>query len=147
MATLAETFGVKVGYSDHTRGISIPIAAAARGATVIEKHMTLDRTMAGPDHAASLEPDEFRAMVSAIRDVERALGSAVKEPGRGELATRRAARKAIVARRSIGAGEPFSAENLAIKRAGEGGLAPIRYWDLLGQPAPRAFRMDEIIEP
>src|SRR4051812_11513063 len=120
MDTLAERFGIPVGYSDHTVGIAVSIAAAARGATVIEKHFTLDRTLAGPDHKASIEPGELTEMVAGIRAVSRALGAAAKAPTNAELSTRKVARKAIVAARPISSGEAFSVDNLAVKRAGEG---------------------------
>jgi N-acetylneuraminate synthase len=146
MDTLAATFGLPVGYSDHTAGIEIAIAAAARGARVIEKHMTLDKNLPGPDHKASLEPAEFAAMVAAIRAVSRSLGSAEKKPSAAEMSTRQVARKAIVAAQEIAAGETFSLENLTTKRAG-GGRAPVTLWDLLGTQAKRAYAPDEAIEP
>ena len=146
MDALSARFGVKVGYSDHTAGIAISIAAAARGATTIEKHLTLDRALPGPDHAASLEPGDFKALVQAIRDVQQSLGSAVKAPTAAEMSTRRVARKAIVAARPITAGETLSLENLAIKRAGEG-MEPIQLWALIGRTASRAYAIDEVIEP
>ncbi len=146
MDTLRERFDLRVGYSDHTDGIAIAIAAVARGAVAIEKHLTLDRTLPGPDHAASLEPGDFRSMVSAIRSTSEALGSPIKAPAASEMSTRRVARKAIVAARAIPAGELLSVENLTIKRAG-GGLEPIEFWNLVGQPAERAYAADEVIEP
>ena len=146
MDTLGQRFGLKVGYSDHTDGIAVSIAAAARGATAIEKHLTLDRSLPGPDHAASLEPHDFRAMVAAIRAASQALGSSVKAPTEAEMSTRRVARKAVVAARAIPAGEAFSLENITIKRAG-GGIEPIELWGLVGQRAARAYAPDEAIEP
>ena len=146
MDTLRERFGLKVGYSDHTDGIAISIAAAARGATAIEKHLTLDRSLPGPDHAASLEPRDFKAMVVAIRATSQALGSPVKAPTENEMSTKRVARKAIVAARAIPAGELLSVDNLTIKRAG-GGIEPIEFWTLIGQRAERAYAPDEVIEP
>lgn len=137
--------GVRPGYSDHTLGIDIALAAVARGATVIEKHLTLDRTAEGPDHKASLEPDEMAALVAGARRVSEALGDPVKRPVAAEIPNIAVARRGLVAARAIAAGEAFSADNLAARRAG-GGLAPGRLWDLIGRPATRAYAVDEIIE-
>lgn len=145
MATLRETFGCPVGFSDHSQGITAPIAAAALGATVIEKHFTLDRTMDGPDHAASLEPDELREMVAGVRLVERMRGDGLKAPSPSERKNIVIARKSLVAARPIASGEPFSLENLTAKRPGDG-RSPMEIWSLLGQPAPRAYEEDEAIE-
>lgn len=142
---IEQRFGGPVGYSDHTLGIEAPIAAVALGAQVIEKHFTLDKTMQGPDHAASLEPDELRAMVTAIRHTEAALGSGVKQPGSSELRNRAVARKSIVAARDIKQGETFSSDNLDVKRPGDG-LSPTRWFEVLGQTAKRDFSADEAIE-
>lgn len=146
MDTLAEAFGLPVGYSDHTPGISVPIAAAARGATVIEKHFTLDRAMPGPDHAASLQPDELGRMVQSIREVEAALGSPRKHPAGSEMGNRAVARKSLVATRAIRKGEAFSPDNLGVKRPGDG-VSPFRYWEWLGRAAGRDYARDEGIEP
>ncbi len=143
--TMRQTFGLPVGLSDHTEGIAVPIAAAARGAAIIEKHFTLDRTLPGPDHQASLEPGELKAMVAAIRQVEAALGTGTKIPSPAELKNRAVARKSLVAARDIKAGETFTAENLAVKRPGTG-IAPLHYWDLLGKPAGRDYTPDERVE-
>lgn len=146
MATLGAAFGTSFGYSDHTRGIEIPIAAVALGATVIEKHFTLDRALPGPDHAASLEPDELRQMVNAIRNVELAMaGDGIKRPSPSEIGNRAIARKSIVAARTITAGEAFSRENLAAKRPGTG-LSPMLWDDVIGRIAARDFEPDEMIE-
>ena len=145
MTSLAAAFGLPVGYSDHTTGIEVPIAAVALGATVIEKHFTLDRTLPGPDHRASLQPDELAAMVAAIRNVEAALGDGVKRPTPSELRNRAVARRSIVASRPIAAGEPFSGDNLAAKRPGTG-ISPMRWHEVIGRPAPRDFAPDEAIE-
>jgi N-acetylneuraminate synthase len=142
--TLRAAFGLDVGYSDHTAGIEIAIAAVALGATVIEKHVTLDRRMPGPDHQASLEPGELAAMVAAIRHLEAALGDGRKRPTASELRNRPVARKSLVARRPIRAGELFTAENLAAKRPGTG-ISPMRWDEVLGRPAPRDFSADELI--
>jgi N-acetylneuraminate synthase len=142
--TLAERYGLPVGLSDHSVGISVPIAAVARGAAVIEKHLTLDRSMTGPDHAASIEPKEFQAMVAGIRQVERAIGQGGKAPTPSERKTIPVARKSLVARTAIRAGEAFSAHNLGIKRPGTG-LAPGLFWDLLGRRATRDYAVDELI--
>ncbi len=146
MCSIAQVFGVRVGYSDHTTGIEVPIAAVALGACVIEKHFTLSRQLPGPDHPASLEPAELKAMVSAIRNIERALGDGVKRPTPGELKNRSIARKSLVARQPIAAGERFSIENLTAKRPGTG-VSPMRWDEMIGRPAPRAFAADELIDP
>jgi len=146
METMGEAFGLPVGYSDHTLGIAVAIAAAARGAVVIEKHFTLDRGLPGPDHAASLEPDELRQMVAAIREVEAALGSPLKTPAECEQATRAVARKNLVAACAIRAGDIFGAANLDCKRA-PGGMSAMHYWDMLGRVAQRDYAADEPIEP
>ena len=145
MDTLAKQFGLVTGYSDHTIGIEVAIAAAARGARLIEKHLTLDKNMPGPDHKASLEPAEFAAMVSAIRAVSLALGSPEKAPTRAEISTRAVARKALVAAQPIALGEAFTLANLTTKRAG-GGAAPILLWEIIGERATRSYRADEAIE-
>lgn len=145
MLSMRAAFGVAIGYSDHTKGIEIPIAAVALGATVIEKHFTLDRDLPGPDHQASIEPDELAAMVRGIRNVERALGDGIKRPTPSEIRNIAIARKSLVASRAIAAGEPFSAENLTAKRPGTG-VSPMRWDDVIGRPAPRAFTQDELIE-
>lgn len=145
MDAMADAFGLKVGYSDHTLGVSVAIAAVARGATVIEKHFTLDRSRPGPDHAASLEPDELKAMIAAIRDVEMALGQTVKAPSPVELPNRAIARRSLVAARPIAAGEVLSLDNLTAKRPADG-LSPMAVWPLLGQRAARAYAADEAID-
>ena len=144
MDTLRRAFGLAVGYSDHTLGTTVAVAAAARGAVMVEKHFTLDRSLPGPDHQASLEPDELRRMVAAIREVEQALGSASKAPAAGEIAMRAVARKCLVAARPIGRGERFTAENLATKRA-PGGVTAMRYWEALERTADRDYAADEPI--
>lgn len=145
MQTMHERFGLPVGYSDHTEGIEIPVAAVAMGATVIEKHFTLDRSLPGPDHKASLEPDELTAMVRQIRVVESALGNGTKEPTPAERPNIPIARKSIVAVTAIKRGELFTEENLTAKRPGTG-LCPMRWESVVGQPAPRNFEPDEPIE-
>jgi N,N'-diacetyllegionaminate synthase len=145
MLTIREAFKVKVGYSDHTLGIEIPVAAVALGACVIEKHFTLDKNLPGPDHRASLEPEELKAMVRAIRNVEKALGSGIKKPSPSELKNLPIARKSIVARRAIKKGEIFTEENLTVKRPGTG-ISPMRWNEVLGRKAPRDFEEDEVIE-
>ena len=145
MDTLRETFGLPVGFSDHTPGIHMPVAAAARGASVIEKHFTLDRNLPGPDHRASLEADELRAMVEGIRQVEQALGDGQKRVAPSEAKNRRIARKSLVAAQPIRCGDTFTADNLTSKRPGDG-LAPIHYWALLGRPARRDYAADAPID-
>lgn len=145
MDTMRECFGLNVGLSDHTNGIAIPIAAVARGARIIEKHFTLDRKMEGPDHKASLEPNELKAMVSSIREVEMALGSPLKQVTPSELININTVRKSVVASCDIDQGELFTEHNLSIKRPGTG-LSPFRYWDLLGKPATRSYKKDDVIQ-
>lgn len=146
MKTIGETFGVSVGYSDHTLGIEVPIAAVALGATVIEKHFTLDRSLPGPDHRASLLPDELGAMVRAIRNIEVAVsGDGLKRPSPSEQANRAIARRSLVAACDIASGELFTADNLTAKRPGTG-ISPMRFDDVIGRPAPRDFAADELIE-
>jgi N,N'-diacetyllegionaminate synthase len=145
MLTLKERFGCDVGYSDHTRGIEVPIAAAALGATVLEKHFTLDRNMEGPDHKASLEPDELREMVRAVRNIEMALGTGIKEPTDAELKNRLVARKSIIAARDIKKGELLTEENLTTKRPGNG-ISPMKWNEVTGTSAIRDFAEDELIE-
>ncbi|MBI3506474.1 MAG: N-acetylneuraminate synthase [Proteobacteria bacterium] len=142
MDSIAARFDVPVGYSDHTMGIGVAIAAAARGATVIEKHLTLDRSMPGPDHRASLEPDTFGAMVEGIRAAEAAFGDGIKAPHPVEVPNIAIARKSLVASRAIPAGQPIGPGDLTAKRPGDG-RSPMDYWDVLGTPAPRAFAKDE----
>ena len=144
MDTLHAAFGLPVGLSDHSLGMAVPIAAAARGARVIEKHLTLDRALPGPDHRASLEPAEFSAMVAGVRQVEAALGDGLKRPSASELRNSSVARKAIVAARPIAKGERFSLRNLTAKRVGAGN-SPMLMWDFMGRLAPRGFRKDEPI--
>lgn len=145
MHTIRESLGVGVGYSDHTRGIEVSIAAAALGAEVIEKHFTLDKKMEGPDHKASLEPDELQAMVKAIRNIELALGDGEKKPSESEKKNIDIARKSIVARCDICKGETYTEENLTTKRPGKG-ISPMRWNEIIGQKAIRNFSADELIE-
>lgn len=145
MLEIGEKFGVKIGYSDHTQGIEVPIAAVALGATVIEKHFTLDKTMEGPDHKASLEPDELKTMVSAIRHIEEALGKGHKTISDSERKNIEIARKSIVAARAIKKGEVLTEENLTVKRPGNG-MNPMNWEHVVGQIAARDFEEDEMIE-
>ena len=145
MHTIAATFGTKVGYSDHTRGIEVPIAAVAMGAKVIEKHFTLDCNMEGPDHKASLEPHQLKAMVDAIRNVEEAIGSAEKHATASETPNKEVARKSIVAARAIAKGEVLTEENIAVKRPGNG-ISPMLWDSVIGTKAKRDFIYDELIE-
>ncbi|MFD0673677.1 N-acetylneuraminate synthase [Cohnella sp. GCM10027633] len=144
MATLHAAFQLPIGYSDHTEGIVIPIAAVAQGATVIEKHFTLDRNMPGPDHKASLEPEELKQMVQGIRQVEQALGIGLKVPSDSEMKNAAVARKSLVAAKDIEIGETFTSTNLTVKRPGTG-VEPIKYWDLLGTTATRSYKKDDVI--
>lgn len=145
MPELQKKFGYPVGYSDHTAGIEISVAAVAMGASVIEKHFTLDKTMTGPDHKASLEPDEFASMVKAIRNVEKAMGDGIKKPSEAERGNILVARKSIVASQSIEKGETLSENNLTTKRPGTG-LSPMRWNEVIGTQAKRDFSEDELIE-
>jgi N-acetylneuraminate synthase len=144
MDTLGNSFELPSGYSDHSEGIAIPIAAVARGAVIIEKHFTLDKNMEGPDHKASLEPHELLAMVIAIRQVEVALGVGVKYPSVSEIKNMDIARKSLIAAGDINEGEYFTAENLTIKRPGTG-RSPFDYWDVLGTSANKNYKKDELI--
>ena len=145
MGTLKAAFQLPVGLSDHTLGIAVPIAAVARGATIIEKHFTLDKNMAGPDHKASLEPDELCEMVKSIRQVEKAFGSPVKGLAPSEIKNMIVARKSLVAGKNIKCGEYFSEENLVCKRSSKG-LAPVYYWVLLGRKSNKGYKIDESID-
>lgn len=146
MDTLSAAFGLPVGYSDHTEGLLIPVAAVARGATLIEKHFTMDRTLPGPDHKASLEPQEFARMVREIRALQVALGDGGKSPQPSEWDTRQAARQQVVAARDIAAGAILQREDLATARCGSG-LPPSALWGLVGRAAERAFAAGEVIAP
>jgi N-acetylneuraminate synthase len=144
MRTMAATFGLPVGYSDHTLGLDVSLAAVALGATVIEKHFTLDRSMPGPDHLASLEPDELTRLIAGIRTVEQALGSEAKQPAPQELPNLPIARRSLVAARPIARGEKYTSDMLIAKRPGTG-ISPLDLWDLVGTSATRDFEVDEII--
>jgi len=144
MVTIGNTFDIAYGYSDHTLGIEVDIAAVAMGATVIEKHFTLDKTMEGPDHRASLEPHELKEMVKAIRNIEIALGSSVKKPSKSEIPNITIVRKSIVASTSIKKGDIFTEDNLAIKRPSTG-INPMRWDEVLGTIATKDYNVDELI--
>ncbi|MFA6189480.1 MAG: N-acetylneuraminate synthase [Sulfuricurvum sp.] len=144
MQTIAKAFGVKVGYSDHTNGIEIPIAAVAMGASVIEKHFTLDKKMEGPDHKASLEPDELNAMVAGIRNIEKALGNGIKKPSKSEAKNMVIARKSLVASCAIAKGEILNAENITVKRPGNG-INPMQFDEIIGMVAKKDYCEDELI--
>lgn len=145
MLTIRDTFGVAVGYSDHTEGIEIAVGAVALGASLIEKHFTLDRTLPGPDHKASLEPSELKALVTAVRNVRTALGDGVKRPTVSELQNMVVVRKSLVATQPIKAGELFTRENLGVKRPGNG-ISPMRLEELVGRRANRSYMIDEVIQ-
>jgi len=144
MQTIRAAFGVKVGYSDHTQGIEVPIAAVAMGAVVIEKHFTLDHAMEGPDHKASLEPEELKAMISAIRRISLAMGDGIKKPSTSEMKNMDIARKSIVASKQIKAGETFSENNISVKRPGDG-ISPMRWDEVIGQTAQKSYEEDDLI--
>ena len=144
MQTIQKEFDVAVGYSDHTLGIEIDIAAVAMGASIVEKHFTLDRTMEGPDHIASLEPEELKAMVNAIRSIEKALGDGFKIPSRSEQPNMIAARKSIVANQMIKKGDMLTEENIVVKRPGNG-ISPMKWDKVLGTVAVKDYQADEII--
>jgi len=145
MDTMRHRFGLKVGYSDHTLGIEVPIAAVTLGASIIEKHFTLDRNMEGPDHKASLEPKEFADMVKCIRNIEKAMGTGEKTVSPSEMKNRAIARKSIVAKKCIKKGEILTEENITVKRPGDG-INPMRWYEVLGTKAVRSFNEDEMIE-
>lgn len=145
MDTLKAKFAVKVGYSDHTEGVDISIAAVSRGACIIEKHFTLDRELEGPDHKASLEPNDFKLMVQSIRHIEQALGDGIKRPTKSEVRNMLVARKSIVASRDIKLGEILSLDNISVKRPGVG-ISPMKWDDVIGKPAKKFFSVDEMIE-
>lgn len=145
MCAMREKFGLEVGYSDHTRGIEVPIAAVAMGAKIIEKHFTLDKNMEGPDHKASLEPDELKQMVDSIRNIEKALGSGTKRPAESEKKNIAIARKSIVAKTQIKKGELLTTENITTKRPGDG-ISPMRWNEVIGTCAIRDFDEDELLE-
>ena len=146
MLHIQRELGLPIGYSDHTLGIEVPIAAVALGATVIEKHFTLDKTLPGPDHKASLEPNELKAMVSAIRNIEKAIGgSGLKEVSKSEEKNKPIARKSIVAATDIKKGDIFTPENLTVKRPGSG-ISPMQWDEVIGKEAKRDFQEDELIE-
>ena len=144
MQTIGNTFECKYGYSDHTLGIEVDIAAVAMGASCIEKHFTLDKTMEGPDHKASLEPDELKAMVKAIRNIELALGSSIKKPSKSEMPNMSVARKSIVAKTAIKKGDTLSEENITIKRPGNG-INPMRWDEIVGTVATKDYVEDELV--
>lgn len=144
MNTIGETFGVSVGYSDHTLGIEISIAAVAMGATVIEKHFTLDKNMDGPDHKASLEPNDLKAMVTAIRNIEKALGHGRKEPSESEIKNKTIARKSIVAKKLIKVGDTLTDNNITIKRPGNG-ISPMNWDNVIGTVAQKEYKEDDLI--
>ncbi|HIL25993.1 MAG TPA: N-acetylneuraminate synthase, partial [Nitrospinaceae bacterium] len=144
MLTMQSEFGVAVGYSDHTLGIEVDIAAVAMGASIIEKHFTLDKTMDGPDHKASLEPKELKAMVESIRNIERALGSSKKKPSPSESVNIAIARKSIIASQSIKKGDKLSNKNINIKRPGTG-ISPMKWDDVIGTYAKKDYQMDDLI--
>ncbi len=146
MLTIQNAFpGISVGYSDHTNGIEVPIAAVAMGASVIEKHFTLDRNLPGPDHRASLEPSELTSMVSAIRNIEKALGAGIKKPSPSELKNKPIARKSIVAALPINKGDTFTELNITVKRPGTG-ITPMRWDEIIGRKATKSYQRDELIE-
>ena len=144
MLTIGKTFDLSYGYSDHTLGIEVDIAAVAMGASVIEKHFTLDKNMDGPDHKASLEPDELEAMVKAIRNIQQALGDGVKKPSKSEIPNMEIARKSIVAKKDIKKGEVLNKENLTVKRPGNG-ISPMKWDEIVGSKAQRDYTEDEMI--
>ena len=144
MDTLTESFNLPTGYSDHTLGIHVSLAAVARGALIIEKHFTLDRQLPGPDHSASLEPDELKTMIAGIRDLSLALGSADKSPAPAEQNNILMVRKSLIAAKAIQRGDTFTADNITIKRPGNG-RSPMDYWEILGQTARQNYDADEVI--
>ena len=145
MLTIKEKFSLRTGYSDHSEGNVVAISAAALGAEIIEKHFTLDRTLEGPDHKASLDPNELKEMVFSIRDVEKALGDGVKKPTKTELINRLTSYKSIIASKDIALGEEFTHENLSFKRPGTG-ISPMEYWSLLGKKSKKNYKAEDLIK-
>lgn len=145
MTVLKSAFGLPVGYSDHTLGVSVPLAAAALGAAIVEKHFTLNTKMAGPDHKMSLTPEELASMVKGIREIEASLGKPEKKPGRSELKNVRIVRRSLVAAKAIRRGEAWTEKHLTAKRPATG-ISPLRYWEFLGRPAKKAYAADEEIK-
>ena len=145
MSAMADTFSVPVGYSDHTEGIHVSLAAVARGATVIEKHFTMDKDLPGPDHSASLEPNELRALVSGARDIVLALGDGIKQPTATEKRNLNIVRRSIIATRSIRKGEKFSPDNISCKRPGDG-VSANHWYEVLGASSPKDFEADQLID-
>lgn len=145
MDTMKDAFKLEVGYSDHSAGIVVPIAAVAKGAVLIEKHFTVDKALPGPDHKASLDPEELKAMVDGIRIVEKVLGDGIKGPRPSEVKNKSVARKSLVAANTIAAGELFSKENLAVKRPGNG-LSPLKYWNYLTKPSVKSYMAGDLID-
>jgi len=145
MQTIANTFKIsRTGYSDHTLGIEVPVAAVALGAKVIEKHFTLDKTLPGPDHQASLEPQELKLMIESIRNIEKALGDGIKKPSKSETPNKTIVRKSIVAKKAIKKGEILSEDNLSIKRPGNG-ISPMRWDEIIGTIAQKDYEEDELL--
>ena len=144
MISIKEELNVRVGYSDHTLGIEVSTAATALGASIIEKHFTLDRNLPGPDHAASLEPDELRLLIRSIRNIEKALGNGLKEPSHSEMKNISVVRKSIIAKRAIKKGELFSEKNLTVKRPGNG-ISPMKWDDFIGKVARESYEKDQLI--
>jgi len=142
--TIEAAFGLKVGYSDHSEGIAVTTAAVAIGATVIEKHFTLNRELPGPDHKASLEPEELKTMIEAVRTVEQSMGDGIKVPAPSEVKNRSIARKSLVAAKDINRGEKFSEDNIEVKRPGIG-VSPMKYWDIIGDRSKYNLKMDDMI--
>jgi len=142
--TIKDAFGLPVGYSDHSEGIVIPVAAAALGATLLEKHFTLDKSLDGPDHKASLDPKELKTMVESVRIVESSMGDGIKEPQPSETYNLNVARKSIVAAKDISIGDIFTEKNLTVKRPGSG-INPMDFWNLLGRPSSKSYKIDEVI--
>jgi N-acetylneuraminate synthase len=145
MDTMKDAFKLKVGYSDHSAGIIVPVAAVSKGAVLIEKHFTVDKSLPGPDHKASLDPEELKAMVDGIRIVEKVLGDGIKGPRPSEVKNKSVARKSLVAANTIAAGELFSKENLAVKRPGNG-LSPLNYWNYLNKPSVKSYTAGDLID-
>jgi len=145
MDSILDKFGLRVGYSDHTPGVAISLAAAARGACVIEKHFTLDQSLPGPDHKASMTPTELNALVLGVRQIEQALGDGIKRVSPSELKNKTIARKSLVAKTDIKAGDKFTSDNLTIKRPGNG-RSPLNYWETLGQKSAQSYNKDDLIK-
>jgi len=145
MKSIHSAFGIDVGYSDHSKGITVPIVATTLGATIIEKHFTIDRSLPGPDHKASLEPDELKDMIKGVRMVKEIMGDGLKIPMPSEVENKSVARKSLIAATDISIGDTFTSENLTAKRPGTG-ISPMLYWNYLGKKSKKNYELNDLID-